>query len=192
MEVSPVVLYVSPSTLNFGSIENSKSFTISNPGFGELNWSLSSNQSWINMTPTSGTNTTNSSNINVTIDRTGLNPNSYNGTISITSNGGNQDIAVSMQVEEDTSIVEHFNNLNNWVNTTYSTSFPELNWSNIISKALELEDIKATKIESIVKEEVRSNKLSTSYQNQISEVIETKKSVIQRDLSIYNKVVKND
>jgi hypothetical protein len=65
-----------------------------------------------------------------------------------------------------------------------------LNWSNIISKALELEDIKATKIESIVKEEIKGNKLSANYQNQVKGVIETKKSVIQRDLSIYNKVVK--
>ncbi len=65
-----------------------------------------------------------------------------------------------------------------------------LNWSNIISKALELEDIKATKIESIVKEEIKGNKLSANYQNQVNGIIETKKSVIQRDLSIYNKVVK--
>lgn len=65
-----------------------------------------------------------------------------------------------------------------------------LNWSNIISKALELEDIKATKIESIVKEEIKKNKLSGIYQNQFNEVTEISNSVIQRDLTIYNKVVK--
>ena len=65
-----------------------------------------------------------------------------------------------------------------------------LNWSNIISKTLELEDLKATKIESIVKEEIKTNKLSSNYQNQLNEVIERRNSAIQRDLTIYNKVIK--
>jgi len=125
MEVTPVVLNVSPLSLNFGSEETQLSFTISNLGNGELNWSLTPNQSWINAIPTSGTITTNTVDVTVTIDRAGLTPNTYNGSISINSNGGNQNVNITMIVLEETNIIEHFDNFNNWVNTTYSTTFPD-------------------------------------------------------------------
>ncbi len=65
-----------------------------------------------------------------------------------------------------------------------------LNWSNIFSKALELEDLKATKIELIVKEEVNKLIISENENNRLNEKLEIKNSAIQRDLTIYNKVIK--
>jgi transposase len=65
-----------------------------------------------------------------------------------------------------------------------------LNWSNLISKILLLENIKATKIEIIVNEEKKNYKISNINKSHLNDQNKTKKSLIQRDLSIYNKVIK--
>jgi len=67
-----------------------------------------------------------------------------------------------------------------------------LNWSIIISKALLLEDAKATKIELIVNQENKEYKLHNIDKQQNNERIKNTKSLIQRDLSVYDKVGKND
>jgi len=121
MEVTPVILSVTPSTLDFGSEETQLTLSVSNSGNGELNWSLTPNQDWITADPTSGTITTTSVDIMVTVDRTDLEPNTYNGSISIESNGGNKNVNITMTVLEKTNIIEHFDDLDSWVNTTNST-----------------------------------------------------------------------
>lgn len=65
-----------------------------------------------------------------------------------------------------------------------------LNWSNIISKSLLLEDIKATKIELIVNNENNKYKLFNIDKQMMNRQQQMKKSSIQRDLSVYNKVIK--
>ena len=100
MEVTPVILIIDPNSLDFGSVETDLSFTISNTGNGELNWFLTPNQSWLTANPTSGSLTNNSEDVNVTVNRSGLSPDTYNGSISITSNGGNQDVNITMIVPE--------------------------------------------------------------------------------------------
>lgn len=67
-----------------------------------------------------------------------------------------------------------------------------LNWSIIISKALLLEDAKATKIELIVNQENKEYKLHKINKQQNIERNQNTKSQIQRDLSVYDKVGKND
>lgn len=121
MEVTPVILSVTPSTLDFGSEETQLSLTISNSGNGDLNWSATSGQEWITLDKLSGTINTTLVDILVTVDRTGLEPSTYNGSISIQSNGGNINISIIMTILEETNFIEHFDNLNNWANTTNST-----------------------------------------------------------------------
>ena len=65
-----------------------------------------------------------------------------------------------------------------------------LNWSIIISKVLKLEDIRATKIESIVNEENKNYKLLNINKVNSDNQDNTKKSLIQRDLSIYDRIIK--
>ena len=89
-------LAVSPISLNFGSSNTSMTFSISNSGTGNLTWNVSESESWItSVSPAIGTN---SGTITVQVSRSGLSPGSYNGTISVTSNGGNQNVSVSMTV----------------------------------------------------------------------------------------------
>ena len=103
MEVTPVGLILSENSLDFGEETTQLSFVISNSGNGELNWSLTAIDSWITANPTSGTITTNTENITVNVSRSGLSPNTYTGSISIDSNGGNQSVSVTMIVPEGPS-----------------------------------------------------------------------------------------
>ena len=121
IEVTSALLNVSKTLLDFGENEATMSFIISNSGGGVLNWSLSSNRSWISANPPSGSITTNTPQIEVTVDRTGLASGSYSGSVLITSNGGSREVVVNMSIPETVNIIEHFNNLDSWVNTTKSS-----------------------------------------------------------------------
>ena len=97
------VLSVLPTSLDFGTTSTSDTFDISNSGTGTLSWSVSESVSWItSVSPSSGTN---SGNVTVQISRSGMSPGTHNGTISVTSDGGNQNVSVSMMVQEQESPV---------------------------------------------------------------------------------------
>ena len=92
-------LTISNSILNFGTDQSSMSFTISNSGNGNLEWSLEDNQTWINVNSNSGTLTSDGTkDIIVTVNREGLVPNNYFGKIDITSNGGSQTCNIEMEI----------------------------------------------------------------------------------------------
>ena len=67
---------------------------ISNGGEGELEWSISENISWLSITPSSGTTTTEQDQITVTVSNESLSNGQYSDTFSITSNGGSEVINV--------------------------------------------------------------------------------------------------
>jgi len=98
----PPLLSVTPATLDFDSTQTSLSFTVSNTGGSQLTWEASEDpeQSWIvQITPSSDTLTASqSTEVNVQIDRTGLSAGDYSGTISVNSNGGESDVVVTMNV----------------------------------------------------------------------------------------------
>ncbi len=80
---------VSPSSLSFtatagGANPASQSVSISNTGGGTLNWTASSNQSWLSVSPTSGTAP---STATVSVNITGLAAGTYNGAITISATG---------------------------------------------------------------------------------------------------------
>ncbi|MCK4295290.1 MAG: fibronectin type III domain-containing protein, partial [Candidatus Marinimicrobia bacterium] len=56
---------------------------------------------WISYSPNSGTTDTEIDEIKVTVDRLGLSPGNYTGNITVSSDGGNQNIVVSMTVPDE-------------------------------------------------------------------------------------------
>ncbi len=95
-QVTPI-LSASPTTLSFGSSTSQKSFNITNTGGGALNWHLSADQPWVSFSSSSGSG---NATITVTVDRNNLNSGTYTANVSISSNGGNQTIALTVQVQK--------------------------------------------------------------------------------------------
>ena len=91
------ILFVSVSTLNFGVNSKSRAFTIKNEGDGTLNWSISDDRNWISVSPANGSTTTEEDELEVTVTRPGLNPGAHTGTISISSNGGDDSIEILLE-----------------------------------------------------------------------------------------------
>lgn len=95
----PADLEVDQSSFDFGTQNTQAGFTISNIGERDLTWSISSNQSWLTTMPQSGTTGAfGARDVLVNVSRIGLDEGEYNGVLSVTSNGGNVSIAVTMQV----------------------------------------------------------------------------------------------
>ena len=100
----PPILSVYPDPLlfnfNIGPINTidafSNTFEISNIGGGTLEWKITTNQNWINVNPTEGID---SEEVTIRVKTVNLDAGSYNGTITINSNGGNMDIPVSLVIE---------------------------------------------------------------------------------------------
>ncbi len=95
MEVLDVqILSVNPTSLDFGSYEDSLTFEISNEGSGDLEWETAVSQDWIEANPNSGNG---NQTIYVTVDRTGLDVGNYYGSVIVTSNGGNENVSIAME-----------------------------------------------------------------------------------------------
>ena len=90
-------LQVQPDSFLFTKKSNSGTLVISNGGSGELSWEISDKPDWLEASTSSGKVTIDNdlviltANINQAIGQ-------YPGTISITSNGGNKDIATSLDI----------------------------------------------------------------------------------------------
>jgi len=96
-------LSVSPSSLNFGSVTNNLNLTVKNSQYGDqLNWWVVSKPSWVSVNPASGSlgPPGGSQTVTATVNRGGLNPGPYNGIINFASNGGSQNVSVSMTVPD--------------------------------------------------------------------------------------------
>jgi hypothetical protein len=92
------VLSVTPATLDFGETETEKSVNISNAGAGTLSYTATSAQSWITLENSTGSVTTDTKIVKVTVARINLSPASYTGNIVINSNSNSVTIPVSMNV----------------------------------------------------------------------------------------------
>ena len=92
-------LVLSTHSLDFGSSQASLPFTITNGGTGTLTWAVSDNQAWLSVSPTSGSTTTETDSVTVTVDRTGLSAGNYSGTVTVTPGiESPQTVAVTMSV----------------------------------------------------------------------------------------------
>jgi len=92
-------LSLTPSSLDFGSSQTNLTLTVQNIGGGTLSWYASKSRSWLSLSQSSGSLEAGKSlPITVSVSRSGLSPGNYSDTISFTSNGGNQNVSVSMSV----------------------------------------------------------------------------------------------
>ena len=95
-------LSVSEDALNFGTETDNLTFHIQNTGIGTMNWSLSKNQNWLTVSPTSGTTTTETDIVNVSVNRSGYSPGNYTDVISLSSDANAKSISVIMTVADTT------------------------------------------------------------------------------------------
>jgi hypothetical protein len=89
------LLYVKPLELDFGLDEDVRTFLVANTGGGTLQWNVSEQIAWLEVSPVGGAG---SDFVTVTVDRTGLSTGHYTGSIDIASNGGNETVTVTMAV----------------------------------------------------------------------------------------------
>jgi hypothetical protein len=95
------LLEVTPAEIELRAAENETFIRVRNTGTGELIWNLVSNDPWITFAPgdpTSGIQTTNNQIIDIEIDRATLNPGPQTGSVSVTSNGGDQNVSITVAV----------------------------------------------------------------------------------------------
>ncbi len=79
--------------------KRSQAFSISNVGGGTLEWNLDSKEPWIKLNRISGSN---NESIFITLDSADLSPGNYNGTIMVTSNGGDELVKIEFYVPSPT------------------------------------------------------------------------------------------
>ena len=108
--VTPHIL-LQPLSLAFsaaqgGSLPNSQTFALSNTGGGTLNWAVSDNASWLDVSPVAGNS--NSQTVTVSVNTTNLTNATYNATITVSSSNADnspQTISVQYEVYQPMSIV---------------------------------------------------------------------------------------
>jgi hypothetical protein len=84
--------------VNFGTLALKNNLSILNTGSGVLAWTVDESIPWLSVDTASGSTSTELDHVELTVDRTGLLPGIYNGTVTVTSNGGTKNILVAMSV----------------------------------------------------------------------------------------------
>jgi formylglycine-generating enzyme required for sulfatase activity len=93
------LLVISPDSLDLGSEQSEATFTITNAGTGTLRWAITDDQPWMTASPDSGSTMTEADEITVMVDRDGLDPGDYTGTLTVTPDMGDpQEVDVTMNV----------------------------------------------------------------------------------------------
>ncbi|NOX72039.1 MAG: hypothetical protein GXO64_05100 [Candidatus Micrarchaeota archaeon] len=95
-------LSVIPNSLDFGDMQigqnEQKTLSISNAGTGKLTWTASDNRQWILIQPQRGFTTTETDTVTVTVTTSGLSTGEHTGNVTVTSNGGSEEIPISVTV----------------------------------------------------------------------------------------------
>ena len=87
---------VAPTSFSFfasrgGSNPSSQTLSITNTGGGTLNWSVSDDATWLNLSPISGTD---NGMVTVSVDIAGLTAGAYNATITVAANTVNSPVTI--------------------------------------------------------------------------------------------------
>ncbi len=127
LTVIPPLISTSETSLfpvcQVGRNATSQTFTVSNSGGATLNYSISDNQIWLSVSPTSGTSTGEENTLTVTYNTTGLAEGSYNANITITDGAaGNSPITVPVELTV-IPVCVYYNNLNTNPGFTTTGSF---------------------------------------------------------------------
>ena len=91
------VLALSDESLKVGT-ETSFAFSILNTGSGDLHWDITAREDWLELDPVSGTTAAVPQTISGFIVREGLQAGTYTTTIRIASDGGEEDVSLTMEV----------------------------------------------------------------------------------------------
>jgi hypothetical protein len=88
----PPAIGASPTSLSFAATQGaanpgSQTLNITNPGGSTLTWSLTDNQTWLGLSITSGTTTTETDSVTVSVNTSGLSAATYNAAITVTATG---------------------------------------------------------------------------------------------------------
>ena len=105
MSLRPSHLLFSPNTIDLGSGDQATNttqiVTLSNTGDGQINWQATATQSWLLISPKSGTLSFNQKmNVEVAADRSNLEVGAYVGGLVFTSNTGQETLPVKMIVTQ--------------------------------------------------------------------------------------------
>ncbi|NQU68886.1 MAG: carboxypeptidase regulatory-like domain-containing protein [Candidatus Marinimicrobia bacterium] len=128
-------LSVYPVSMDFGNSETQMSFNIQNTGSGLLTWNVTDDKSWLSVLPHSGTTESEVDELVVTIDRLNQSSGTYTGSITVSSDGGNQNISVSFTIPDEPtlsvapSILEFGSSESTMSFTVANAGSGELNWS---------------------------------------------------------------
>jgi hypothetical protein len=100
-------LKVNKNELQFGKNILLLDFIISNSGTGSLEWTINSSTdvggNWLSVDPSEGNTGSENDIVSVSVDRSGLTPGRYTGTVTVVSNGGEATILVELEAEEITT-----------------------------------------------------------------------------------------
>ncbi|NLE57245.1 MAG: BACON domain-containing protein [Planctomycetes bacterium] len=125
----PPAITRSPATLSpscqQGTNASSQTFTVQNTDGGTLSYSVGVNQTWLSVTPTSGTSTGEADTITVNYATSSLSAGTYNATITISDpNASNnpQTIAVTLTVSSTATVAEDFESMPSW-SSSYDASW---------------------------------------------------------------------
>jgi hypothetical protein len=94
----PSKLTLAPDTLAFDSTLTLLTFNIDNTGSDAANWTVGDNRDWISAEPLAGSITTETDQVNVTINRSGQTAGNYSGAVTVTSGSGVDDVVITMTV----------------------------------------------------------------------------------------------
>lgn len=94
------LLSLSPTFLDFGVSTSTRVLAFNNNGVGTSTWTITSSQSWISFSPANGNTQTETDHVTVNVNRSGLQPGTYNGSLDIVSNSGNYHVPISMDVSD--------------------------------------------------------------------------------------------
>ena len=97
-EIGIPVLSASVEVLDFGSSTTELAFDITNTGYGELDWTITTSTGKVTVAPTSGDTKQETDTITVTVDRSGMSPGTYSPTVDIASDGGSGQIILTVIV----------------------------------------------------------------------------------------------
>lgn len=100
------VLEVSETNFNFGLETNSFDVSINNTGNADLEWTATSSDSWLTLSRNSGSvSPTGSQGLTLNVSRAALNEGNFTATVTISSNGGEATLNVSMDVPSQSPVL---------------------------------------------------------------------------------------
>ena len=133
MSVTPVLTISPPGDINFRG-DDTRTITITNTGIGVLDWEVESGEAWLTVDPAAGSAAEDESDqVTLTVDRTGLENGNYHTEISVSSNGGDENIFLTMDVGPvitlNTDTLEFDSTFTERTFTIQNTGTGTMNWT---------------------------------------------------------------